>query len=280
MNYSWIKLSNPVALWWLFLNIASLFNIILWNWTRLYKYKNFSILKFKFWELKSENLIWLSAIYVFGCAYRSYFLKADVQRICVFDSWFSSVFLGRSIATFAELAFIIQWTIVLKKLCQMHKLDTIKILHQAIIPLIIIAECFSWYAVITTNYLGNVIEESLWATTYFLIFILIWNLKKKYFGAFKFAIITTLFLDFIYLLFMITVDIKMYFNRYINDTNNQKVYLTFKEGILDLNTKWIVTHDIYAWKTEIPWITLYFSFAVLVSIGLCLVPLTIEKKSK
>ena len=32
-----------------------------------------------------------------------------------------------------------------------------------------IAECCSWYAVITTNYLGNVFENSLWTATFLLI---------------------------------------------------------------------------------------------------------------
>ena len=38
-----------------------------------------------------------------------------------------------------------------------------------IVPLILVEECCSWYAVITTNYLGNAIENSLWAVTFTLI---------------------------------------------------------------------------------------------------------------
>ena len=38
-----------------------------------------------------------------------------------------------------------------------------------IVPLILIAECFSWYAVLTTNYLGNAIENSLWAVAFFVV---------------------------------------------------------------------------------------------------------------
>ena len=109
----WTNLANPVAIWWIFLVIASIINITFWSWTRHYLYKNQSLKNFRFNKFIPENLIWFSGLYVFGCAYRSVFTKADVQKICLFDTWFSSVFLGRSVATVAELAFIIQWSIVL-----------------------------------------------------------------------------------------------------------------------------------------------------------------------
>ena len=35
-------------------------------------------------------------------------------------------------------------------------------ISRAIVPLIVMAETFSWYAVITTNYVGNTMEESTW----------------------------------------------------------------------------------------------------------------------
>ncbi len=44
------------------------------------------------------------AAYVFGCAFRSLLPRADVQRICLFDTWLSSVMVGRSVATVAEVS--------------------------------------------------------------------------------------------------------------------------------------------------------------------------------
>jgi len=38
-----------------------------------------------------EPLALLSAVYVFGCAFRSILPRADVQRICLFNTWLSSV---------------------------------------------------------------------------------------------------------------------------------------------------------------------------------------------
>src|SRR5450755_829495 len=57
----------------------------------------------------------LSAAYVFGCAFRSFYPVYDVPRICVVDSWLSSVLIGRSVATVAELCFVAQWALMLRE---------------------------------------------------------------------------------------------------------------------------------------------------------------------
>jgi hypothetical protein len=44
-----------------------------------------------------ELMLLLCAAYVFGCAFRSFLPRADVQRICLFDTWLSSVVVGRSV---------------------------------------------------------------------------------------------------------------------------------------------------------------------------------------
>lgn len=280
MNFNWISLNNPVALWWIFLCLASLVNIIAWSWTKLYLYKESSLSKFSLFKLNSNNMIWFSSLYVFGCAYRSVFPKADVQRICLFDTWLSSVFLGRTVATFAEIAFVAQWAIVLKFLAQETNNHTTKIISQLIIPLIVIAEVFSWYAVISTNYFGNMIEESLWAITYALIAISLVLLLKYFTGAFKLALKIASICALIYVGFMAFIDVPMYYNRWSLDSLNQKNYFDLFTGLKDLNSRWIVTYDIGDWREEIPWMSLYFSFAVLVSIILCYVPLTSKNLEK
>src|SRR5262249_60104219 len=100
---------------------------------------------------------------------RSFLPRADVQRICLFDTWLSSVAIGRSVATVAEVCFAAQWVIVLHRLGTMTGADTVSNIAWVILPLIFIAECFSWYAVLTTNYLGNAVENSIWAVVFFAI---------------------------------------------------------------------------------------------------------------
>ena len=41
------------------------------------------------------------------------------------------------------------------------------------------------------------------------------------------------------------------------------------EGLRDVSTRWVVTHDLAQWKDEIAWMSLYFSAAVWASLALC-----------
>src|SRR4029079_10504461 len=56
----------------------------------------------------------LSAPFVFGCAFRSIVPRADVQRICVIDSWLSAVAIGRTVAMIAEVSFAAQCALLLR----------------------------------------------------------------------------------------------------------------------------------------------------------------------
>lgn len=71
---------------------------------------------------------------------------------------------------------------------------------------------------------------------------------------------------------MAPVDVPMYFDRRQADATSEKVLFGLKDGLIDLNTRWVVTHNILDWKQEIPWMSLYFSFAVWTSLILCHVP--------
>lgn len=275
--FQWLSFENPVAIWWMALSTAGVLNILFWIWTRVYRFSDVSI-KILFQQpTNRQNVIWYSMFYVFVCAFRSWFPRADVQRICVWDTWLSSVFLGRSVATVAELAFVFQWSLVLGFYGSEVKDSMVTRISKIIFPVILVAEICSWYAVITTHYLGNAIEESLWALTYSMILISLIQLQKKLVGALKLAAQFAVGGCALYVLFMVTVDVPMYLHRLGLDRVSQKPHLGFWEGLVDLNQRWIVTHSIADWKSEIPWQTLYFTAAVLVSIALCYVPL--ERKS-
>jgi hypothetical protein len=87
----------------------------------------------------------------------------------------------------------------------------------AIVPLIIIAECFSWYAVLTTNYLGNAIENSIWAIAFFLIGIGLCRLIPEFDGAVRVTLAIATIGIASYLTFLMTVDVPMYLNRWRAD---------------------------------------------------------------
>src|SRR6202034_4712760 len=254
MQFDWLAWSNPIALWWSFLVIVSAANIagLGWLYSRLRKSGVFAV----------EPLLLLGSAYVLGCAFRSLLPRADVQRICLFDTWLSSVFVGRSVATVAELCFVIQWAIVLREFSLVAHSHTARVTARAIVPMIAVAEMCSWYAVITTNYLGNVLENSLWTVTFLLIGIALSRLVPRFRGPPQFAIAAAAAGIAAYVVFMATVDVPMYFGRWQADLASGKDYLGLIAGLHDVATRWIVTHDIAPWRDEIAWMSLYFSTAV------------------
>src|SRR5882724_1914720 len=159
--------SNPLAWWWSLLTLVSGVNIAVW--LVLYRQLRQQTIGDLAGTSDIELMLLLCAAYVFGCAFRSFLPRADVQRICLFDTWLSSVVVGRSVATVAEISFAAQWAIILHQLGTMTGADTTLNAAWVIVPLILVAECFSWYGVVTTNYLGNAIENSIWAVAFFLV---------------------------------------------------------------------------------------------------------------
>jgi hypothetical protein len=216
-----------------------------------------------------ELMLFLSAAYVFGCAFRSFLPRADIQRICLFDTWLSSVTVGRSVATVAEICFAAQWAIVLYQLGSMTGADTTLSAALVIVPLILIAECLSWHAVLTKNYLGNAIENSIWGVSFFVVGIALCRLLPE----FKAPIAAILVIAIIgiagYLFFLATVDVPMYLARWRTETNGSGGQLSPLAGLRDASVRWVVTYDIAEWKDEIAWMSLYFSAAVWASLALC-----------
>jgi hypothetical protein len=259
--------SNPLAWWWGSLTLVSIANIAVWF-----------VLYHQFHDTPvgaapgPVGLGWMlvfSAAYVFGCAFRSFLPRADVQRICLFDTWLSSVVVGRSVATVAEIAFAAQWAIFLRLLGTMTGAGTTLNAAEVIVPLIVIAECFSWYAVLTKNFLGNAIENSIWAVVFFVIGIGLCRLLPEFHGVVRVVLFVTIACIAFYLAFLMTVDVPMYMQRWRADLAGGSRLLHPLEGLYDASTRWIVTHDLAHWREEIAWMSLYFSAAVWGSLALC-----------
>ena len=265
MNFDWLALSNPVAVWWTFLLVVSIVNIGAFA----ALHRHFRLRSSERGTFQIEIMIVLCAAYVFGCAFRSILPRADVQRIVLFDTWLSSVLVGRSVATIAEICFVIQWAIVLRYLARVTQSDFARGVSRTIVPLIIVAECCSWYAVVTTNYLGNAIENSLWAVTFLLIAAALLRLCVEFGGVVQAAMRTAVVGIFGYLVFLVSVDVPMYVSRWQSDLAGSKQILGIVAGFHDVSTRWAVTHDIAHWHEEIAWMSLYFSAAVWSSLALC-----------
>jgi hypothetical protein len=267
MRFDWVSLSNPVAIWWLFLLLVSASNIALWLTLRR-RFRRESAAPGR-GILAIELMLLLCAAYVFGCAFRSVLPRADVQRICLFDTWLSSVVVGRSVATVAEVCFAAQWAIVLRHLATAARSDLVQRLSGWIVPLILTAECCSWYAVITTSYLGNTVENSIWAVTFLIIAIALVRLLNDYRGIARYGIGLGIAGITLYLAFLVVIDVPMYFTRWQADLASGKQLLGIVSGLHDVSTRWVVTHDLAEWRDEIAWMALYFSTAVWSSLVLC-----------
>jgi len=259
--------SNPLAWWWSFLTLVSGVNIAAWFW--LYHYLH----EPRAGALGSASgmtlTLLLCAAYVFGCAFRSFLPRADVQRICLFDTWLSSVMVGRTVATVAEVAFAAQWALVLHQLGTMTGAGTTLTAAFLIVPLILIAEGFSWHAVLTRNYLGNAIENSICAVAFFIVAVGLCRLLPEFDGMVRVALIVAIIGIAGYLVFLATIDVPMYLARWRAEVASGARLLSPLEGLRDASLRWVVTHDLAEWKDEIAWMSLYFSGAVWASLALC-----------
>ena len=258
--------SNPIAWWWGLLTLVSGVNIAVWF--LLYRQLREPLIGTGGASGIGLMLV-LCAAYVFGCAFRSFLPRADVQRICLFDTWLSSILLGRSVATVAEICFAAQWAIILYQLGKMTGADTTLNAALVIVPFILIAECFSWYAVLTTNHLGHAVENSIWALAFFVVGIGICRLVSEFDGPVLVVLAIAIIGIAGYLAFLMTIDVPMYLSRWrANIADGGKLLKPF-EGLRDVSTRWVVTHELAEWTGEIAWMSLYFSIAVWASLALC-----------
>jgi hypothetical protein len=259
--------SNPLARWWGLLTSVSGANIAVWFWL----YQRLPEPPTGRLDITSGTglMLLLCAGYVFGCAFRSFLPRADVQRICLFDTWLSSVVVGRSVATVAEVCFAAQWALVLHRLGTTTGADTTLSIAWVVVPLILVAECFSWHAVLTTNYLHNAIENSIWAVAFVAVGLGLGRLLPEFDGAVRVMLAVAIIGIAGYLAFLVIVDVPMYLSRWRAKIAEGGKHLRLLEGLRDVSTRWVVTHDLAEWKDEIAWMSLYFSAAVWASLGLC-----------
>ena len=264
-------LSSGVVAWWAALCGLSVCNVCVWHFSARAVTRRRARVEPDVYRLQWQQLL-LSAVYVFGCGFRSILPRADVQRLGLYDSWVSSVMVGRTVATVAELCFMAQWALLLHHIARHAGCRFGVVVSRLLVPLIAAAEVCSWSAVLTTSYLGNVAEESLWALAASLLIISCLQLWPHCRRAYRYFLAAALAIGAAYVLFMCTVDIPMYVSRWLADKASGRVYLSFDQGLWDTWSRRHVTFAWEEWRTEIPWMTLYFSTAVWCSIALAHVP--------
>lgn len=219
-----------------------------------------------FWACRRQFV--LSAFYVFGCAFRSALPVFDVPRLALFNTWLSSVVVGRSVATLAEVAFVAQWALMLRDTARVTNCTTAKYVSGVIVPMILVAEVCSWYSVLTTSNLGHVVEELLWGLSAALLVVSMMVMAPRCPSSWRPAIVAGCAAATAYVGYMFLVDVPMYWSRWLADEAVGRQYLSLTQGVLDVTHRRVVSHRWEDWKGEMVWMTLYFSVAVWISISL------------
>lgn len=99
-------------------------------------------------------------------AYRCIFPVRYKDNIVLHDSFFSSIFLTRFLATFAEIAFIFQFATLLQRL-NLTGIKWIDWLSWAMVAQVIVSQLFVWWAILSRQLVFYYYEEIGW----FLIFL-------------------------------------------------------------------------------------------------------------
>jgi hypothetical protein len=272
-------MQNTTLFWWSMLCGVSAVNVLAWvGSTYFLRYRSGS-LQPGTWTTTHWHVV-LSAGYVLGCAYRSAFPVFDVQRLVMVDSWLSSVVVGRSVATLAELCFAAQWAFLLNDMAQEYCSKTAAKVSRYIVPMIVTAEICCWYAVLTTSNLGHVFESSLWGLSAAMLvasFLLLWPSSHR---SHRLLLALVSAFGLTYVAYMFTVDVPMYWGRWVYATGQGHQYLSFSQGLSDVSGRWVVSHNWADWQQEVVWMSLYFSVAVWLSIGIVHASLALSTRNK
>ncbi|RFO97112.1 hypothetical protein DIC66_08165 [Rhodoferax lacus] len=125
---------------------------------------------------------------------------------------------------------------------------------------------------LTTSNIGHVVEESLWGIAAALLvasLLSVWPHSRPRLRPLLLAMCAT---GTAYVVFMFMVDVPMYWARWVADEASGRRYLSLSQGVLDTSGRWVVSQQWQTWKSEVLWMSLYFSVAVWLSLGFVHVP--------
>jgi hypothetical protein len=143
---------------------------------------------------------------------------------------------------------------------------------RLILPLLVLAELFSWHGVVTTFALSHAFEESLWTISAAMLTLCTFLLSRRASPELRGTLAGASAFGIAYLTFMCTVDVPMYVSRWLADQASGHQTLSLAQGLWEVSHRWIVTFRWEDWASQMPWMTLYFSLAVWASLAFVLAP--------
>lgn len=240
--------------WWATLSAAATFNVAAWAWSARLLARHRADYAPEAYA-RRRLLLALAAVYVAGCAFRSFLPMIDVPRLCLADTPLSRIAVGRSVATVAELAFVAQWAILLGEAGARR-------VALAVLAMIALAEALSWTAVLIANNVFHAAENSLWTLAAVAAVAGTAQYWRRAGERGKRFIAAALACGAGYVVFMVTVDVPMYLARWTPGAPTTPL----AQGWAELLARCTVDRDWTLWREDAPWLTLYFTVAVWISV--------------
>jgi hypothetical protein len=226
--------------WWSFLVLVSAGNLVLWV-----------VIAREMHGLSdgyvAQQLL-LSGIFAAACAFRSILPRVDLERQCLWNSPLSSIFVGRSVATIAELCFAGQCALLLSKLSALTGNASLQLGGWSIVPLVLLAQVCCWYAVISLNHLGHAIEEILWSALTFLVALSLGLTLGQLPADSRVLSMLGMVACAGAALLMLAVDVPMYLARWRHARSTGVRYLSLMEGLRDALQRRRVAHRWSEWR--------------------------------
>lgn len=258
-------MEGPLFAWWLALCAAAALNVLLWAWSAKLLMGGGAGMPRDLLASR-KRLLWLSAVYVLGCAFRSVFPMVDLPRICLHDTWISRIVVGRTVATIAELCFALQWASLLREAGAGDRMASV--VSRSFVPIIALAEVSCWGAVLTANYLLHAVENSLWTLAAALGLAAFLSLRGRARGPARSFLQVASACAVVYIAFMVTVDVPMYLQRWLAAGESPSL----PQELHTLIARCIVEREWAAWRRDALWLSPYFSVVVWTSIALAHAP--------
>ena len=252
-----MKPDRNTTLWWTSLRVVSVLNILAFvgvvatmDWS----------LAYRGWHLL------LAGVYAGVCAFRSFFPRVDLERTVMVDHWLSSIVLGRTAATIAEMCFTAQLALVLLEASTV--VPWLYPIGVAILPLIAVAQVACWMGALTGNHLWHAVEELLWTAMVLLMGVAGAGLWMH----FGFGVRVFVGVGWLGCLSAVVVmsglDVPMYIRRWRTETQAGTKFLSVGEGFVDALHRREPTGSWEVWRHEVAWMTPYFSASVWLSLFL------------
>lgn len=263
--------SPQLHLWSLFLATVATCNIVVWVW--MFARHAFDAKRYPDpGDRLRYRLLWLSGGYVLGCAFRSYFPMVDIERMCLQSSFVSRIVVGRSVATVAELCFAAQFALLLRALATETGSVAVARLGALIMPVIGVAEVLSWIAVLTARHPLHAAENSLWGVAAAIVLVACLLLVRVLHADARRILFVAIAAIATYIVFLAAVDVPMYLHKWARATAQGAASIPLAQGLHEILRGCSVVRDWEAWRQDVAWLSLYFSVAVWISIGLTYAP--------